>query len=73
MSTAPTHDLHLRALEERAQLHRSVCEVRNKLLDIRGKLRFAKQAREHFTAFSISAAFVGLVSGYACAGLFTRH
>jgi len=65
--------LQLRALEQRNQLHRTVSDLRNKVVRAREKLRFSKQAKDHLLAASVLAGLLGVASGYGVAGLFTKH
>ncbi|MBV8052134.1 MAG: hypothetical protein JOZ80_13140 [Acidobacteriaceae bacterium] len=69
MSTLPLADLQLRAVDERKRLQSSVVELRSR---IRENMDVRKNAREHVWPASGIVAAVGLLSGYAIAGLFTR-
>jgi len=73
MSTSPLETLELRALEQRNRLHRTAAELKAKTAAAREKLDMAKNAREHLLAGSIIVSLLGLLSGYAFAGMFTRH
>jgi len=73
MSTVPIEKLHIRALEQRTQLHRTVSDLRDKVQQTREKMKVSNQAREHLVAFSIAGGVVGFLSGYGVAGLFTRR
>ena len=69
MSALPLENLELRALEERNRLHQRATELKTKIKDTREKLDPRKNAREHFIALAIVASALGLISGYAAAGL----
>jgi hypothetical protein len=73
MSTMSIETLHLRALQQRTQLHRTMSELREKVENTRDKIRLSKQAREHLISFSVVASLVGLAFGYAVGGLFVRE
>jgi hypothetical protein len=73
MSTSPVDDLQLKALDERADLHRTVYELREQLGAIRDKFRFTKQAREHMAVACGLATVLGLLGGYAFGGVFVRR
>jgi ElaB/YqjD/DUF883 family membrane-anchored ribosome-binding protein len=70
MSTLPLADLQLRAVDERKRLQSSVVELRSR---IRENMDVTKNAREHVWLATGIVASVGLLSGYALAGLFTRY
>lgn len=73
MSTSPVDELQLKALDERADLHRSASELRQELGALRDKFRVTKQAREHIGLACGLASVVGLLSGYAFGGVFVRR
>jgi hypothetical protein len=73
MSTAPIESLHLKAVEQRADIHRTVSELRQKASTVRDRLKFSKQAREHLLAGSVITALLGFAVGYGIAGLFTSE
>jgi hypothetical protein len=73
MSTAPIPTLQLRALEQRGRLHKTASDLRDNLRRTREKLRLSKQARDHLITVSLLAGFLGVLSGYGFAGMFTRH
>jgi hypothetical protein len=73
MSSIPIEDLQLRAVEQRARLHRTATDLREEVLRTRDKLSFSKQAHEHVITMSLMAGVLGLASGYALGGLFTRR
>jgi hypothetical protein len=68
--TVPTDVLELRAEEQRRKLHNSVAELRTQ---VREKLDVRKNAREYIVPASGVVALMGLVFGYAAAGMFTRY
>jgi hypothetical protein len=73
MSTSQIDHLQLKALEERAQLHRSASELRKRLSATKEKLRFSQQVRKHFAIACAVASLVGLLSGYGFAGLLAQQ
>jgi len=68
--TLPTHDLELRAADQRRRLHASVHELKN---HVRDSLDVKKQAREHVLLASGVAAAVAAAVGYGVAGMFTSR
>jgi hypothetical protein len=73
MSTPPIENLEARAIEERQMLHERASELRGKVKSTRDKLDIRNNVRERFATISVVAAAIGLLSGYASAGLFTRR
>jgi len=70
MSGVPLYELELRAHDERQRLQSSVLELRSR---IRENMDVTKNAREHVWLASAVVAGLGILSGYAVAGLFTRY
>jgi hypothetical protein len=70
MSTTPTNELELRAVEQRKRLHNSVQELKYQVHD---RLDVKKNVRQHLGVASGIVSVVGLVLGYGIAGIFTRH
>jgi len=68
--TLPTHDLELRAADQRRRLHASVHELKD---HVRDSLDVKKQAREHVLLASGVAAGVAAAVGYGVAGMFTSR
>jgi hypothetical protein len=68
--TLPTHELELRAAEQRRRLHASVHELKD---HVRDSLDVKKNAREHFLLASGIAAAVAAAVGYGVAGMFTSR
>jgi len=66
----PTHELELRAADQRRRLHASVHELKD---HVRESLDVKKQAREHVLLASGVAAAVGAAVGYGVAGMFTSR
>ncbi|WP_041855352.1 hypothetical protein [Candidatus Korobacter versatilis] len=70
----PLEDLEKRASAERAQLHRSVDDLRqlktNAEETVRERLDVRRQARQHFWPAAGAASLVALVFGYSLAGMF---
>lgn len=73
MSTSPIDGLQLKALEQRAQLHKSASELREQVSATRNKLRISKQAREHLAAACGLASLVAFFAGFGVAGMFVRN
>ncbi len=70
MSTVPLYELELRANDERRRLQNAVIEPRSR---VRDNLDLTENARKHVWLASGILATLGLLSGYAVAGLFTRY
>jgi len=68
--TLPTHELELRAADQRRRLHASVHELK---YHVRESLDVKKQAREHMLLASGVAAAVAAAVGYGVAGMFTSR
>ena len=64
----PVDVLEKRAAEQRRQLHNSVIELRQ---SVRDRLDVKRNVREHLWSAAGALAVVGLVMGYAVAGVFT--
>jgi hypothetical protein len=73
MSTQLIEVLQLRAIEERTQLHRSASGLRERVNQIKDRLRLSKQAREHLVVVSTLASLAGFLMGYGVAGIFIRR
>jgi hypothetical protein len=70
MSSLPIYELELRANDERRRLQSSVTELKSR---VRENLDLGKTARRHVWWVGGIVAVLGLMSGYAVTGLFTRH
>jgi len=64
----PVDVLEKRAAEQRRQLHNAVTELRH---SVRERLDVKRNVREHLWSAAGALAVVGLVVGYAVAGVFT--
>lgn len=64
----PVDVLEKRAAEQRRQLHNSVIELRQ---SVRDRLDVKRNVREHLWSAAGALAVIGLVVGYAVAGVFT--
>ncbi|HYX52647.1 MAG TPA: hypothetical protein VE783_04300 [Candidatus Limnocylindrales bacterium] len=64
----PVDVLEKRAAEQRRQLHNSVIELRQSVKD---RLDVKRNVREHLWSAAGALAVIGLVVGYAVAGVFT--
>jgi hypothetical protein len=69
MNGVPLYELELRANDERRRLESSVSELRSRVLE---SMDVTKNARKHVWLASGLLATLGMLSGYAIAGLFTR-
>lgn len=67
-SGIPVDVLEKRAADQRRQLHNSVSELRQ---SVRERLDVKRNVREHLWSASGMAALLGLIAGYAMAGIFT--
>jgi hypothetical protein len=73
-SNIPAEVLEQRAAEQRRRLHNSVSELRSSVTEtVKDKLDAKKYLREYTGPASATAAIVGLLMGYAFAGMFTRR
>ena len=68
--TLPTHELELRAAEQRRRLHASVHELK---AHVRDSLDVKKNARDHVLLASGVAAALAAAVGYGVAGMFTSR
>jgi hypothetical protein len=68
LAKIPVDVLEKRAQDQRRQLHNSVSELRQ---SVRERLDVKRNLREHLWPASGAVALVGLVTGYAVAGIFT--
>ncbi len=73
MNALPLENLELQALEQRKHLHERATELKSKITATRDRLDPTRNAREHFTGLAITAAAIGLLSGYAAASLFIKE
>jgi ElaB/YqjD/DUF883 family membrane-anchored ribosome-binding protein len=64
----PVDVLEKRAADQRRQLHNTVSELRQ---SVRERLDVKRNVREHLWTASGALAVIGLVTGYAFAGIFT--
>ena len=70
MNSLPSNQLELRAAEERRKLQHTMVELKS---TVRETLDVKRAAREYVKPASAVVAVLGLVFGYAFAGMFTRH
>jgi len=71
-SSIPVDVLEKRAADQRRQLHNSVSELRQTVRQtVREKLDVKAHAREYIWPAAGAMAFLGLILGYAFAGMFT--
>jgi ElaB/YqjD/DUF883 family membrane-anchored ribosome-binding protein len=73
-SSIPAEVLEQRAAEQRRRLHNSVSELRSSVAEtVKETLDAKKYLREYAGPATATAAAVGLLMGYAVAGVFTRR
>ena len=73
MSANPeVHNLELRAMEQRNELHQSVNELKHKVSDVREKFDVKKNLQRHKMAAALLAAALTVLSGIAVARSFDR-
>jgi hypothetical protein len=72
MSANPVDRLEIRALQQRNDVHETIGELKDKVVEVRAKLDPEKNAREHLLAASLIVSSIGFVAGYGFGGLFTR-
>ena len=65
-----THELELRAADQRRRLHSSVHELKD---HVRDSLDVKKNVRDHVLLASGVAAVVAVAVGYSVAGMFTSR
>ena len=71
-SSIPVDILEKRAADQRRQLHNSVSELRQTVRQtVREKLDVKAYAREYVWPAAGAVTFIGLILGYAFAGMFT--
>jgi hypothetical protein len=68
-SHIPFDELEARAAEQRRQLHATVTELRQ---TVKEQLDLKRNVREHLGPATGVLALLGLVLGFAAAGVFTR-
>jgi hypothetical protein len=67
-SGLPVDILEKKAAEQRQQLHQTVADLKD---SVRERLDVKRNVREHLGGISAGLGIVGLVLGYAVAGIFT--
>lgn len=70
MNTFPTSQLEERARDQRSRLSDSIAELRTQ---VREKLEPGRAVRNHMGTAATLATVLGLLAGYALAGIFTRR
>ena len=73
MSSVPMEVLEQRAAETRLRLRQTAADLRVKLAHTRAEMDVELQARRHFTAFSLAASALALLTGYALTGMFVSR
>jgi hypothetical protein len=71
MKTLPVERLELRALEQRARLHKTADELKTKISATREKFDISRNAREHLIGASVAVSLLGFLAGYGLTGIFT--
>jgi hypothetical protein len=69
----PIEYLHLRAIEQRNQLHHTTAELKAKITETRERFDIHRNLRRDFPKAAFIAAAVGLVSGYSLGGVLTHR
>jgi hypothetical protein len=69
----PVEALELKAMQERSKLHDSIEELKDHYAVAKQKLDVKQNAKQHMTGAAVAVGVVGLLSGYAIAGAFTRY
>jgi len=69
----PIANLEVRAAEERRLLLERATELKSKVQHVRENLDVNRNARRYFGPAAAIVSGVGLLVGYAVAGLFTEH
>jgi hypothetical protein len=69
----PVENLHLRAIEQRNQLHHTTAELKAKIVETRERFDVPRNLRRHFPAAAVIAAAVGLLSGFGFGGMLARR
>lgn len=72
MSANPIDRLETKAVEQRNQVHETIGELKDKVVEVRARLDPKTNAREHLLTASLIVSSIGFVAGYGLAGLFTR-
>lgn len=72
MTNPHVHNLELRAMEQRNELHQSVTELRQKLSDVREKFDIKKNVERHKLAAGLVAAALIVLSGALAGRSFDR-
>lgn len=72
MSANALDRLEIQALQQRNQVHESIDELKDKVVEVRAKLDPNANAREHLLKASLIVSAIAFVAGYGFAGLFTR-
>lgn len=73
MSSQPVENLHLRAIEQRNQLHRTTSELKAKISETREQFDLSHNIRRHLAGAAAILAAIGLLSGYGVGGMLTHH
>ena len=71
MSANPIDRLETKAVEQRNQVHETIGELKDKVVEVRARLDPKTNAREHLLAASLIVSSIGFVAGYGFAGLLT--
>jgi hypothetical protein len=72
MSANPIDRLEIQAVQQRNQVHETIGELKDKVVEVRAKLDPKANAREHLLKATLILSPIGYLAGYAFAGLFTR-
>jgi hypothetical protein len=73
MTANPVDRLEIRALQQRNDVHETIGELKDKVVEARSKLNPNTNAREHLLAASLIVSSLSFLAGYGFAGMFTRR
>ena len=73
MSANPIDHLEIQAIQQRNQVHDTIGELKDKVVEVRARLDPATNAREHLVSASLILSSIGFLAGYGFAGLLTRR
>ena len=71
MSANPLDRLEIQALQQRNEVHETIDELKDKVVEVRAKLDPKVNARAHLLAASLVVSSIGFLAGYGLAGVFS--
>jgi hypothetical protein len=63
--------LEIQALQQRNEVHETIDELKDKVVEVRAKLDPNANARAHLLAASLVVSAIGFFAGYGLAGLYS--